>query len=350
LKAAHAFRIWGGRVIVISTHDGKSNPFNQICEDARTGRKEYKLHTITLLDAVAQGLCKRVFEVTGREWTQETEDAWVADLLSSDGAEEEFLCIPSSSEGTYFSMPVVDARMYRDYKVVRWRLDEDFKLREESRRVREVDNWLKAHIDPVLTKLPKAFCHFLGQDFGRSSDMSAIAIGYLDGEDDLHVPLIVELRNMPYEQQKQVLFHILSAIPRFSRACLDSTGNGAYLGEVAVQKFGENQIDAVKMNDPWYAENLPKCRARFDDNTILIPFDLDVRGDLAMFEVINGVPKLPKVKQRSVRPGQKELRHGDCGIALACLTTAASQPKAKIKYEKVEKRGGLWRSREGITI
>lgn len=38
LKAAFALTIWGGKVRVISTHDGADNAFNQLCSDIRAGR------------------------------------------------------------------------------------------------------------------------------------------------------------------------------------------------------------------------------------------------------------------------------------------------------------------------
>jgi phage FluMu gp28-like protein len=39
MKAALALLIWGGKVLVISTHDGAANPFNDLVEDCRKGRK-----------------------------------------------------------------------------------------------------------------------------------------------------------------------------------------------------------------------------------------------------------------------------------------------------------------------
>src|SRR3546814_1424375 len=38
LKAGMAFIIWGGKVLVISTHNGDENPFNQLINDIRAGK------------------------------------------------------------------------------------------------------------------------------------------------------------------------------------------------------------------------------------------------------------------------------------------------------------------------
>lgn len=103
LIAANAFRVWGGRVIVISTEDDDENIFHKLVEDIRNGvgvRSNYSLHEYTLIDAVNDGLYRRVCLVGGKQWSQEAEEAWVADLLASEGAETEFLCIPRKSGAT----------------------------------------------------------------------------------------------------------------------------------------------------------------------------------------------------------------------------------------------------------
>ena len=80
LKAAIALLMWGGKVAVISTHDGVDNPFNQLCEEIRAGKKPYALHRTTFDDAVDEGLYRRICQVRGIDWTPEGEAAWVADI------------------------------------------------------------------------------------------------------------------------------------------------------------------------------------------------------------------------------------------------------------------------------
>ena len=41
LKAAMALLMWGGQVHIISTHDGVDNPFNELINDVRAGKKPY---------------------------------------------------------------------------------------------------------------------------------------------------------------------------------------------------------------------------------------------------------------------------------------------------------------------
>ena len=48
LKAALAFTNWGGRVRIISTHNGEGNAFNALLRDIRDGRKPGVVHRVTL--------------------------------------------------------------------------------------------------------------------------------------------------------------------------------------------------------------------------------------------------------------------------------------------------------------
>jgi phage FluMu gp28-like protein len=60
LKAALAFTMWGGAVRIISTHNGAGNPFNELVNDVRAGRKPFSLHRITIDDAITDGLYNRI--------------------------------------------------------------------------------------------------------------------------------------------------------------------------------------------------------------------------------------------------------------------------------------------------
>src|SRR6185312_13781120 len=54
LKAAIALLMWGGKVRVISTHNGVDNPFNQLIEDIRAGKRSGSVHRTTFDEACAQ--------------------------------------------------------------------------------------------------------------------------------------------------------------------------------------------------------------------------------------------------------------------------------------------------------
>ena len=54
LKAAMAFLIWGGQVIIVSTHDGVDNPFNLLLDEIRAGRRKGETLTFTAADFLAR--------------------------------------------------------------------------------------------------------------------------------------------------------------------------------------------------------------------------------------------------------------------------------------------------------
>jgi len=73
IKAATAITQWGGIVRIISTHNGEGSAFNRLVCAVREGKHpHYALHRITLDEAIAQGLARRVYSVTGKDW----HDAW----------------------------------------------------------------------------------------------------------------------------------------------------------------------------------------------------------------------------------------------------------------------------------
>ena len=60
LKAALAFLTWGGRLRLISTHNGEASPFNLLLRDVRDGRQPGSVHTIPFRQAIDDGLTRRV--------------------------------------------------------------------------------------------------------------------------------------------------------------------------------------------------------------------------------------------------------------------------------------------------
>ncbi len=100
-KAAMAVLAWGGQVRIISTHDGVDNSFNELCQQIRDGELSYSLHKTTLLDAVDQGLYKRICLVNSWDWAIASQEQWVSQLYKDYGigADEELGCIPLDAKG-----------------------------------------------------------------------------------------------------------------------------------------------------------------------------------------------------------------------------------------------------------
>lgn len=315
LKAAMALLMWGGKVLVISTHNGADNAFNDLIQEIREGRRKGQVLRVTFDDAVADGLYERIALTTRRPATSEAKSAWIADTFAFYGsdADEELRCIPKMGSGVYISRAAIEACMGGEHQVVRLACPSGFELRPLPERAAFVATWCDEALAPVLARLDPTRRHALGQDFGRTSDLTVIAVGEELANLTLAVPLMVELKNMPVREQQAVLGYIVARLPRFGAAKLDSTGNGLALAEWAQDQFGRDRVEAVKITQGWYLEHVPKLKARIDDRTILLPQDADIRDDIRAFTLVGGIPSIPE------RSGG---RHGDAGVALVMLVAA----------------------------
>ncbi len=106
IKAALALLMWGGQVVVVSTHDGASNPFNLLLDDVRCGRRKGMVKKITFDDAIAQGLYERIAlaaSIKGREILPK--EQWIKDIRDTygDDAEEELDCVPKEGAGSFIN-------------------------------------------------------------------------------------------------------------------------------------------------------------------------------------------------------------------------------------------------------
>jgi len=338
LKAAIAMTMWGGRVHIISTHNGDENPFNGLIQDARAGRSSYAVHRVTLDDALNEGLYRRICEVTGQAWSEDAQATWRDALISRyhPNEDEELLCIPAKGSGVFLSRALVEACMSDEIPVLRFAVPDDFKFRSEPERISEVEAWCEENLEPLLSDLdPRRRC-YLGEDFGRTGDLTVLTPLQEQQNANYRAPFVLELRNVPFEQQKQTVFYLLSRLPCFTHAAFDARGNGQYLAEVAAQKFGPQRISEVMLSESWYRENMPKYKAAFEDRTILLPKDADIIEDHRALKMIKGVAKLPELKGTGKDGGQ---RHGDAAISGAMAEFATRQEGAvEYAYHPVGKR------------
>lgn len=348
-KAAQALTMWGGKVRIISTHNGVDNPFNQWIQDALSGRKDYSIHRITLDDAIEQGLYKRICFVSGQDWSLETQQKWRDELYKNaptkDMAEEEYGCVPRQSGGQYLTRPLRERAMEKGRPVIRYVAPENFELWTEAQRIGEMSEFCDTVLLPLLDALNPDLPHIFGEDFARKGDLSVFAIGAITQLMDIEVPFMVELRNVPYECQKQIMLFILHKLPRFRGAAFDATGNGGYLAEVAALRFGTETVDCVHLSQTWYREWMPKVKAAFEENTIKLPKDQNIFDDLGHIHVINGVPMIDKGRttEKDAKAGKMDKkRHGDAAVAVAMLVRASNMEGGEIDFTPLPDKNDRW--------
>lgn len=360
LKAALALLIWGGEVHVISTHDGTENAFNELIEEIRVGKRDGALFRCTFKEAVQDGLYHRVCLRKGIEYKAEDEAAWVASVYGfyGDAAEEELDCVPSQGGGAYLSLALIEQRSNRDVPVLRLAYPPGYETIAEHMRMAESLDWCEEHLRPLLEIIPPDVLSYYGMDFARSGDLSVIWPLVKEQNLRKRTPFLVELRNVPFKQQEQILFYILDRLPNFQKGAPDARGNGSQLAESAAVKYGFNRIERVMLTEGWYRDNMPPFKAALEDGTFDdIPGDRDVVSDVRAFRVVKGVARIPD--KRTTEKGEKTggKRHGDAGIAAVLADYASRQDVEIFQYHRVQpaaqhdrtvQSGAGWRSNKGI--
>lgn len=323
LKAALAFLMWGGQVVVCSTHDGTENVFNQQIQDIQAERVPYKHMRIDFDEALRDGLYQRICLVGSKDWTPEAEATWRQDIIDfyGDGADEELFCIPSMGSGAWLSAPLVEARMTEtDLEVLRLELPGNYLQLAELDRL--------ALFGPFLEKLERTLeaidldpLFAFGFDFARVSDLSVASLLAIEQRLKRRETLSVEMRNVPGDEQKTVVRTIMRHVrPRLVGAAFDATGMGWTVAEDMGREFGlrENEDDgglvwAIKFSEDWYRLHMPPLKAAFEDDQIALAPDAEHLSDLRVIKLVRGTPRVP-----ATREGEKgKKRHGDYAIALA---------------------------------
>jgi phage FluMu gp28-like protein len=332
LKAALALLMWGGKVLVISTHDGDDNPFNALCEDIRKQRRPYQLITLDFDQALRDGLYQRICLVTGQAWSPEAEAAWREEIISfyGDAADEELYVIPAAGSGTYIPPVLIEKSQRRGIPVVRLDLDASFLELAEHLRQAEIHDWCERELKPLLASLTGEFRTFFGMDFAMSGDLSVIWPVQLLADMTDAPPFVVELRAIGYAAQKQILWYILDRLPRFIGGCMDATGNGGPLAQETATRYGQGRIAEVKISEGWYREKMPLFKAAFESFSTATPADTEIYNDHRSIKLVRGVPQVVrqpkdggKGEAAAAAKGKKKQRHGDSAIAhlMAFLAT-----------------------------
>lgn len=315
LKAAMAMTMWGGKIRIISTHDGEDNPFNELINDVRSGRYRHSLHRVDLDDALRDGLYKRICAVTGEIWTPAAEALWREETINRyrPNEDEELFCIPSKGGAAWLPRALIESRMVTA-PVIRFTGTTDFNNARPDLREREMKDWIEEHVKPLGKLLNPELRHALGMDFGRTGDLSCIAPSEVASNLRVTIPFLVELKNVPYNQQLQVLYAVVEMLTRMSGMVIDSRGNGSYIGEAAHDKWG-SVVERLMPTEGWYRDNMPPYKAAFEDDTITVPKHDGLLQSHRAIRLVRGVARMPEGKT-------EDGGHGD--NAMACVYSHAA--------------------------
>ena len=325
LQAAKALVMWGGRIRVISTHNGDDNPFNILIKNIRSGKeKEWSLHRITFREAMAQGLYQRICLKQGRKWTPEADKEFMDKMyrIYGDNPDEELDVIPRASGDRYFGRGLLDhATADADsYDMRRLECSDSFLHKNESFKNREVEKFFNQEVRPLLGALEGQV--FGGNDFGRSGDLTTYWFAEEVSRTQLAVRLIVEIKNAPFEQQQlfnDYVTDLLSERKKFGGLAIDSRGNGQQIGEHAMLRHPGASIQVMETN-AWYAKYGTDLHGLMESGDFTVPDDETIKADFALVVLKNGIPTIPAV--RTSDRDSKGKRHGD-GASAAMLCVCA---------------------------
>lgn len=353
LKAALAFLMWGGQVVVCSTHDGVDNEFNAKIQDILAGRSKYQHVRIDFDQALNEGLYQRICLVTGKEWSAASEAKWRQDIIDfyGDGADEELFCIPSMSSGSWLPAPLIEARMVVQTPVLRLELPADYMFRNRLEQASLVAPFLEA-LRAQLAALDLTPQFAFGFDFARVADLTAGSLMAIEQRLKRREVLAFELRNVPGVEQKLIVRMIFQHVrARLVGAAFDATGMGWTVAEDLGREFGLREdpegsglVIAVKFSEEWYRLHMPPLKAAIEDDMLDLIADSEHLGDMRAIKLVRGIARVPALREGTT--GKK--RHGDHAIAVALAHWASRQRFVEYGYQAVP-RGGREHARLAMT-
>nr|WP_177942569.1 hypothetical protein [Klebsiella grimontii] len=384
LDAATALLIWGGRIVIISSHNGKNNPFCQFCNDIEAGRygDDAAVFTVTFDDAVANGLFERVCAMKGEAATVEGKKTWYNRIRNAYGPRkaamrEELDAIPRDGNGICIPGVWIERAMPEERPVIRLALDDDFIHMTEAERASWGNDWIDRELRPVMAEtLNPELRHVFGMDFARHRHFSSIVPMAIMQNLCRDVPFLLELNNVPSALQQQILFWVIEHLPRQSGGAMDATGPGMVLAEYTADRYGRPRIAEITLNRKWYgfwmpkftglfedsmiilptadrygrpriAEItlnrkwygfwMPKFTGLFEDSMIILPRDENTAQDLRAVENIDGVPMVASLEKKDLKDPEL-VRHGDTAIAGCLANYAALNLATEIAFESTGER------------
>lgn len=339
LDAATALLIWGGQITVISSHNGKANPFAQFCRDIEAGRygDDAVVFTVTFDDAVANGLYERVCWMKGEEPTANGKAKWYAKIRNGYGVRkaamrEELDAIPRDGNGVCLPGIWIDQAMVLPGDLVlRLALDDDFVRLSPGHREDWMADWIRRYLDPRLDQLGPDGKYVFSQDYARHRDFSVWGGHAITQTLRRQCRLGIEMHKVPYAQQKQIVWHAIRGMPNFCGGAMDAGGNGETLAEETADEFGHDLVHQVKLNRAWYGTWMPKLIQGFEDGMVDLPQDVNWAQDLRSVEEIDGIPMINKLRRKDLKDPDLQ-RHGDSAVMLSLGWYASLHMSNPIEY------------------
>ena len=295
---------WGGQLEVFSTHRGSHNFFNQLVREIKEAGnpKKISLHTVTLEDALNQGLLYKLQQKLPEDDERQEMDEQAyfalvrAGCADEESFQQEFMCRPADDDVAFLEYDLIAGCEYA--QDVDWRATEGREL-------------------------------YAGIDIGRKRDLTVLWIFERLGE-VLYTREVIALQNMPKPEQEAILW---PWIQKCRRTCIDATGLGIGWVDDAQRRFGESRVEGVTFTPRTKEALAYPVRGRFQERTLRIPYDPNIRSDLR--SVTKQTTAAGNVRFTAERTPDG---HADRFWALALATHAAAAPAAPIEFQSTGPR------------
>lgn len=246
-SAARPCITWGFPLRILSTHNGTNCRFYKFIDRVKKGKLNWSLHSVTIHDAVSQGL---VDKILGRKATDEEKETWLKEQRESCFDENTWL-------QEYCCIPVDEASAFITYEMLS--------------TVERDDILWTAQGDSPLGDL------YGGMDIGRKKDLSVIWIIEKLGHVK-YTRLVKVMEKATFSVQRETLFEILKH-PRLRRFCIDATGIGMQLSEEAQDAFGKYKVESVTFTNTAKEDMAYGLKNSIEDRLLYIPSDFEIRED-----------------------------------------------------------------------
>lgn len=323
-KAAAPVTTWGGELRIISSHNGVDSVFNELVMQARKHEDpelygqpratdlKASVHRTDIHDAVADGLCERINQVTG---ANKTRDEFIADLKSRCATlevwEEEYECIPSKQGGSYFPHSLLKPCVADHAAAPTDDLDTfiaDIVYRSEG-----------------CTKLSA------GADIGRKKDRFVIWMWGRNGTKRQCVGILV------YENKRfDVMEHAINTVMqrafgklRVNRICIDQTGLGMQLAERMATKH-RARAEGITMTNTAKEDMFTRLRAGVEELTVELPDDSITLSDISSIR-----KEVTAAGNTRYSAASNEHGHADRATAAALGLVADESAKAVMRSVQV---------------
>lgn len=247
-KAARPIITWGYPVRIISTLNGKDNRYYRIISEierklASEQKSIWSLHTITIEDAVGQGLADKIL---GRKLSHAERAKWLADekeaVDDDDTWAQEYLCQVLEGDSHWLDWSLISSC--------------------ES-------------TDAGKPELYAGGSVYVGWDVARRGDGSILWVNEAVG-DVATTRETVRMKNMKFADQFAELQRIVDTY-KVLRICIDQTGMGEKVVEDAKAQFGEFRVEGVLFTGPVKLALATIVKQAFQDRRTRIPPERAIR-------------------------------------------------------------------------